>query len=202
MSNVKNKKNNREWIVEMTLTAVLAALIILMTFTPIGYIPIGVLKLTLLTLPVAVGSIVLGQRSGIILGFVFGISSFITCFGLDPLGVALMGISPILTAIMCIAPRVLCGLLPALIYKWIGKDKIISIPIAATSTAVINTVLFLSAMWVFFGANLNEIAGRNNIVQLFFVFPALNALIEAGVCLIAGTAICKVLIKVKQSFKL
>lgn len=203
MSNVKVKKSNRAKIVEMTLTAVLAALIILMTFTGIGYIPINpVLKLTLHTLPVAVGSIVLGVKAGLTLGAVFGVSSFVTCFGMDPLGVALMGINPLLTAIMCIVPRLLCGLFPALIYKWIGKDKALAVPLAAVSTAVINTVLFLTLMWVFFGEHLTDIAGVviDSIVTLFILFAGVNALIEAGICLVVGTAIAKVLIKVKSKF--
>lgn len=203
MSNVKTRKTNRESIVDMTLTAVLAALIILMTFTGIGYIPINpMLTLTLHTLPVAVGSVVLGVKAGLILGGVFGISSFITCFGMDALGVALMGINPVLTAIMCIVPRLLCGVLPALIYKWIGENKLISISVAATSTAVLNTVLFLSFMWMFFGKHLTEIAGTviDSIVTLFVLFAGVNALVEAGICLIVGTAICKALIKVKSKF--
>lgn len=203
MSKIKRKKSNRERIVEMTLTAVLAALIILMTFSGIGYIPINpVLKLTLHTLPVAVGSIVLGYKAGLILGTVFGVSSFLTCFGMDALGVALLGINPVLTAIMCIVPRVLCGVMPALIYKWIGKNRVLSIPVAATSTAVINTALFLGLMWVFFGEHLTDIAGVaiDSIVTLFMLFAGVNALIEAGICLVVGTAISKVLIKVKSKF--
>ncbi len=202
MSNVKSKKKNREMIVEMTLTAVLAALIILMTFTPIGYIPINpVLKLTLITLPVAVGSVVLGPKAGAVLGAVFGLSSFITCFGMDSVGTYLMEISPLLTFIMCFVPRVFCGLLPALIYKGIGENKIISVSIATTSTAVINTVLFLSTMWIFFGNDLTEASGLviDSIITLFITFAGINALIEAGVCLIAGTAIAKALLQVKKS---
>lgn len=201
MSNVK--KSNRAMLVEMTLTAVLAALIILMTFCGIGYIPINpVLKLTLHTLPVAVGSIVLGYKAGLILGGVFGVSSFITCFGMDALGVALMGIDPLLTAIMCIVPRLVCGLMPALIYKWIGSKNVLSIPLAAVSTAVFNTALFLGLMWVFFGKHLTDIAGVviDSIITLFVLFAGVNALIEAGICLIVGAAIAKALLKVKEKF--
>lgn len=203
MSNVKTKKSNREQLVELTLTAVLAALILLMTFCGIGYIPINpVLKLTLHTLPVAIGSIVLGERAGLILGGVFGISSFITCFGMDPLGVALLGINPILTAVMCIVPRILCGVMPALIMRWVGKDKLVSIPLAAVSTPVINTVFFLSFMWIFFGKHLTDIAGVtiDSIVTLFILFAGVNALIEVALCLVVGSAIAKVLLKVKSKF--
>ncbi len=203
MSKVKTKKSNRESLVEMTLTAVLAALIILMTFTGIGYIPINpVLKLTLHTLPVAVAAVVLGVRCGLILGTVFGLSSFITCFGMDAFGLALLGINPVLTAVMCIVPRILCGLLPALIYKMLSKHEAIAVPIATTATAVINTTLFLSSMWLFFGEHLTELAGTviDSLVGLFIAFAGINALIEAATCLVVGSAIAAVLIKIKSKF--
>lgn len=192
------------WVVEMTMTAILAALIILMTFTPIGYIPIGPVKMTLITLPVAVGSIVLGTRSGLILGGVFGLTSFYTCFGMDFVGMGLLSINPFLTFVMCVVPRVLCGYLPALIYKAISKSgtkrTMVAIPVAGASVAIINTVLFLCSMWLFFGNSLSEVVGVaiDNIFALFALFAGTNGLIEIAVNIVVGTAICKPLITAKK----
>lgn len=191
-------------VVEMTMTAILAALIILMTFTPIGYIPIGPVKMTLMTLPVAVGSIVLGARSGIILGSVFGLTSFYTCFGMDFVGMGLLSINPFLTFVMCFVPRVLCGYLPALIYKAISKSgtkrTMLAIPVAGASVAIINTVLFLGSMWFFFGNSLSDVVGIaiDNIFALFALFAGTNGLIEIAVNIVVGTAICKPLTIVKK----
>ncbi len=195
-------------VAEMTMTAFLAALIILMTFTPIGYIPIGPLKLTLLTLPVAVGSVVLGWKSGLILGGIFGLSSFITCFGMDAFGSILLGINPFFTFLFCFVPRVLCGTLPALIYKAISlKDKkgFVAIPVACLSTAIINTVLFLSMLWLFFSGEImnnpdivSMVGSIKSIIALFVAFAGFNAIIEAAVNLIAGTAIVKALEALKK----
>ncbi|MGN0453367.1 MAG: ECF transporter S component [Ruminococcus sp.] len=189
---------------EMVLTAILAALILLMTFCGIGYIPLNpVLKLTLHTLPVAVGSVLLGWKAGLILGGVFGLSSFITCFGMDALGSVLLGINPVFTFLFCVVPRLLCGVLPALIFKAISiKDKkgFVAIPVACTSTAIINTVLFLSMLWMFFSnefmtnPTITEMVGViDSLFALFVLFAGVNAILEAGVCLVAGTAIVKVL---------
>ncbi len=191
-------------VVEMTMTAILAALIILMTFTPIGYIPIGPVKMTLLTLPVMVGSVVLGTRSGLILGSVFGLTSFYTCFGMDFVGMGLLSINPFLTFVMCFVPRVLCGYLPALIYKAISKSgtkrTMLAIPVAGASVAIINTVLFLGSMWLFFGENLSDVVGVaiNNIFALFALFAGTNGLIEIAVNIVVGTAICKPLTIAKK----
>ena len=200
----KGKSTVNPTVVEMTMTAILAALIILMTFTPIGYIPVGPVKMTLMTLPVAVGSIVLGVRSGLILGSIFGLTSFYTCLGLDPLGVALMGINPFLTFVMCVVPRVICGVLPALIYKALSKNNtkntLLAIPVAGASVAILNTVLFLSSMWIFFGSSLSDIVGVaiDNIFALFALFAGTNGLIEIAVNIIVGTAICKPLLIAKK----
>ncbi|MBQ4104885.1 MAG: ECF transporter S component [Clostridia bacterium] len=200
----KRKSTINPLVVEMTMTAFLAALILLMTFTPIGYIPIGPVKMTLLTLPVAVGSVVLGMRSGLILGGVFGLTSFYTCFGMDAVGNVLLGINPFFTFIMCVVPRLLCGFLPALIYKGISangtKRTWFAIPVATASVAVINTVLFLGSMWLFFGNSLSDVVGVaiDNILALFALFAGTNGLIEIAVNIVIGTAICKPLTLLKK----
>ncbi|MBQ2944503.1 MAG: ECF transporter S component [Ruminococcus sp.] len=200
----KRKSTVNPLVVEMTMTAILAALIILMTFTPIGYIPIGPVKMTLMTLPVAVGSIVLGARSGIILGSIFGLTSFYTCFGMDFVGMGLLSINPFLTFVMCFVPRVLCGYLPALIYKAISKNgtkrTMLAIPVAGASVAIINTVLFLGSMWLFFGNSLSDVVGVaiDNIFALFALFAGTNGLIEIAVNIVVGTAICKPLTIAKK----
>lgn len=187
--------------------AMLSALILLMTFTGIGYIPIGPLKLTFNMLPVAVGAVLLGPLYGAILGGVFGLSSFITCFGMDALGMVFLGINPFLLFVMCVLPRVLCGLIPALLFKLFPNTtagEIIGAAICCMLTAVLNTIGFLSFMWIFFAndlANNPKVlellggAGIDSIITLFVLFAGVNALIEAGVNLILGSAICKPLFK-------
>ncbi len=190
-------------VVEFTMTAFLATLIILMTFTPIGYIPIGPLKLTLLTLPVAVGSIVLDWKSGLILGGVFGISSFITCFGMDAFGAMLLSVNPFLTAVMCIVPRLLCGLLPSLIFNLMSKKGTCrlwgAIPVSAACVAIINTLLFVSTMWLCFREPVSETFGTTNLLALFGILAGTNSLIEIAVNIVAGTAICKPLLSLKST---
>ena len=95
----------------LTQIAILTSLIVLMAFTPIGYLPLGPVKMTFIMVPVAVGAITLGEKAGAFLGLVFGITSFAQCFGLDLFGTTLLGINPIYTFIMCIIPRVLMGYL-------------------------------------------------------------------------------------------
>ena len=62
----------------MVLTALFAAIIVMMAFVPyVGYINLVVIKATLIHVPVIIGSIILGPKKGAFLGFIFGCTSLI-----------------------------------------------------------------------------------------------------------------------------
>jgi uncharacterized membrane protein len=181
------------WMVQ---TAILSAILIVMAFTPLGYLKVGTISITFMTLPVVIGAILIGPLSGAVLGAVFGITSFVQCFGMDVFGTTLMGINPILTFIMCMVPRILMGLFVGLIYQAlskIDKTKTWSFVVASLSGAVINTVLFVGALIWFFG-NSEYLRGFGaNMMAILSVLITINALIEAIVVMVAGGAITKAL---------
>lgn len=168
--------------------AVLAAIVVLMAFTPIGYLRLGAVEMTFIMIPVAVGAISLGEKSGAFLGLVFGISSFIQCFGMSPFGAALLQINPIFTFIMCLLPRVLMGYLCGIIYKALCKvKKGVAVVVASFSAPVINTALFVASLILFFGKSdyiMGMRAGTENIWAFLIAFVGLNGLLE-----IVGTTI-------------
>ncbi|MDF2941215.1 MAG: hypothetical protein K0S01_73 [Herbinix sp.] len=185
----------------MVQLALFTAIILLMAFTPIGYIKTPGLEITLIVVPVTVGAIVLGPVSGAILGGVFGITSFIQCFGLSAFGAMLLGINPLGTLIVCIIPRVLMGWLSGLIFvglkKW-DKTRTVSYAVASLAGPLLNTVFFMATLVVFFYKTefIQGIAtslGTNNVFAFIGAFVGFNGLIEAGVCFILGTAISKAL---------
>lgn len=188
-------------IIRLVELALLTAIIILMSFTPIGYIKTLGLEITLIVIPVTVGAILLGPMGGTVLGIVFGITSFIQCFGYSPLGVALLGINPVLTFILCIVPRVLMGWLSGLLFKGLKKiDKTKGISYAAVSLIgpILNTIFFMSMLvWFFYDSDVIQTIvtdlGAKNAFAFIIGFVGFNGLVEAGVCLVLGTAISKVL---------
>ena len=113
----KSKKNATPKYLKPTFCALLAALIVLLTF--FVTIPLGPLTITLNCLPVAIGSVLLGPVYGIILGAVFGIASFLKTLtgGGGPLMTALLAANPFLTFVMCFVPRVICGWVPGLLFR-------------------------------------------------------------------------------------
>ncbi|NLW11884.1 MAG: ECF transporter S component [Clostridiaceae bacterium] len=179
--------------------AILSAIIILMAFTPLGYLRVGPVSITFLIIPVAIGAIINGPLSGAILGGVFGATSFAQCFGLDPFGTALLAINPFLTFIMTMVPRIIMGLAVGLIFKALynrNSKSIIPYGLASLSGALINTVLFVGSLILFFGNSDYLRQFGDSILAIIGVLVTFNALIEAVVSTVIGSVIAKTVKKI------
>ena len=66
----------------LTLTALFIALVLVFGLTPIGMIPLGFINISLLGIPVVVGTLVLGLKTGLLLGACFGSISALSAFGI------------------------------------------------------------------------------------------------------------------------
>lgn len=106
MSKISTTKFSTKYLVEL---ALFVAIILLMAFTPIGYIKTAGLEITLIVVPVAVGAVTLGPTAGAILGGAFGITSFIQCFGMSAFGAILLEVNPFFTFLVCVPTRILEG---------------------------------------------------------------------------------------------
>lgn len=196
------KTDNSARTLWMAQTAILAAIIILMAFTPLGYLRVGALSITFLPIPVVVGAILINPAAGAVLGGVFGLTSFAQCFGIDPFGTALFAISPILTLILTMVPRILMGLLVGLIFRAlvkIDRTGVWSYAVASLSGALLNTVLFVGGLVWFFGNSEYLRQFGDSILAILGVLITVNALVEAIVTMVIGTMITKALSKVIKS---
>ncbi len=198
------KRARRRKTLFLAQNAILTALIVLMAFTPIGYLQIGIVKMTFIMIPVAVGAITLGEKSGAFLGLVFGITSFIQCFGLDLFGTTLFGINPLYTFIMCIVPRVLMGYLCGVIYKLVArKKKKFALVFASFLAPVLNTTFFMSLLLLFFGESDYIMGIRNGAELLPFLvaFVGLNGVMEIVTTTVIGPPVANAVKKATQKFK-
>ena len=201
MASSKKQKTLR--LVEL---ALLVAIEILMSFTPLGYLKTPLIEITFMMIPVAIAAIMIGPIESLIVGTVFGITSFIQCFGMSSFGVAMMAISPFRTALVCLVPRILTGLLAGLIFRALSRKNPRSFPavlVTSFSAAALNTILFVSLFFLCFhnaslviGESTFQFAGMS-IFDLFGFLAGVNGLIEAGVCTVVGTAIGKPLLHLK-----
>ncbi|MBO7474873.1 MAG: ECF transporter S component [Ruminococcus sp.] len=143
------KENSK--IRSLVLLGLLTAVVALFSLTPIGSIPIGPLSITLNIIPIAIAAIALGPIGGLIMGTVFGLFSFMQCFGigvLSGMGAATLEISPVLTFVQRVIPRALDGLLVGLIFSSLSKinsKKALSI-ISGIVSGIVLIGLFLSVL--------------------------------------------------------
>lgn len=189
------KKFSTKYLVEM---ALLVAIILIMAFTPIGYIRTAGLEITLIVVPVAVGAVTLGPAAGAILGGVFGVTSFIQCFGMSPFGAALLGINGFLTFLVCVPTRILMGWLTGLIYKGLRKTKLpsgASVTISNLCCPLLNTTFFMGTLVTLFAGTMREQFGMTKVIPFIAAFVGVNGVVEAIVCFVIGTAVSMALKK-------
>lgn len=151
--------DNRIKTLKLTQLALLIAIEILMAFTPIGYIMIPPIAATLMHIPVIVGGILMGPKAGAALGTVFGLTSLwkASTQATSPVDMAFspfLSGKPIQSLIMCLGPRILLGIVAALLFRSLlkafhGKEGL-SIAVTAVLSTLIHTVLVLGLLAAFF----------------------------------------------------
>lgn len=191
-----NTTTKTRYMVEL---ALMVAIIFIMAFTPLGYFQTLGLSITFLTVPVAVGAIILGPKGGALCGLAFGITSFIQCFSAGAFGAMLLSINPIGTAFTCIVPRVLEGWLSGLLFRAVKKaTKNAAFPIASLACPLLNTLFFMSSLVVIFYhtdyiQGMVAALGVTNPFMFVVAFVGVQGLIEAAVCFVIATAVSRAL---------
>ena len=148
---MKNRTNVR-WLTQL---ALLVAILLVLNYTPLGYLQIGPLSASLLTVPVAIGAMTMGPMAGAILGGVFGATSFIQMVeGKSAMGAALFQVSPVGSFVVSFVARVLMGLCAGLIFaalrKALPKNEKLCCFLGGLSAPVLNTVFFMGFLVLIF----------------------------------------------------
>ncbi len=184
-------------IFKLTLVSLFTAIILIMDFSPLGYIQTGGFVIALMTMPVAIGSVCMGKKVGAYLGGLFGLTSLLMCFGLgfvvDPSASLMFQATPLGTIITCLVPRISAGFLTALIFdifKRKNRINIVSFSIGCVCMPIFNTIFFLTAYVIFFK---NTLLAEVAVKTVFMSAISLNGLIEVLINLILSSAICKVI---------
>ncbi len=187
----------------MVLLAMLCAILLLMSFTPLGYLNIGPLAISLNMIPVAIGAVALGPGAGAFLGALFGITSCLQCVGIggtSAMGVLLFEISPVLALAQRFVPRLLAGWITGFAYKGLRKlNHNVAVFATGFCAALLNTVLFMTALVLLFGQTdyLQGLIGGRNIFVFICSFVGINAVVEMVAATLIVGAVCKALEKLK-----
>lgn len=197
----KDKKNlTTKNLVKLSL---FSSIIFILGTTPFGFIPLGAFNLVLVHIPVIIGSIILGAKNGAFLGFIFGLTSFITA-NLKPVMTSYF-FSPLisgnfLSLIVCFVPRILVGIVPY--YVFIFSKKYVGINLALITSGILgsltNTFFVLSFIYIFFAEKYAEILNTSldNLIYVIFTSVGINVILEALLSVILVLNITKALFKI------
>ena len=185
----------------MVIFAMLLAVEVVMSFTPLGFLRIGLLSVTMLHIPVIICAMALGKKYGAALGFVMGFCSFynatfqptITSFCFTPF-FSMGGVEGSWTSLLiAFLPRIALGYGAGAIYERLkGKNGRTAAALSGLSGALINTIGVLGGIWIFFKEPYEAVLG-NTIVALLMTTVGINSIAEAVVGVIAAMAVHSVL---------
>ncbi len=196
-------KNSK--VLFLTQNALLTSLVLLLAFVPqIGYIRVPGLAIqaTTVHIPVIIGGILLGYKSGAYLGAVFGLTSLInntmapalTSFCFSPfveVGDG-MGGNP-LSLVVCFVPRILCGVVPYFVYNAL-KNKCgqkLSCLLGGIAGSLTNTILVMGMIYLFFGQSYAAARGiaYDAILGVILSVISINGTIEAIIAALLSSAV-------------
>lgn len=201
---------------DFVLLALFTAIVFVLGLTPLGMVPLGLIKATTLHIPVIIGCLLLGPRYGAVLGFMFGLVSFLSntmspaalSFAFTPL-IPLPGTpngSP-LSLIICFVPRILVGVVPWFVYRGLQKlmkessrGEILSMAIAGASGAILNTGLVMSLIYFLFRDAYASLKGVpvEAVAGLVLGVVGTNGVAETALAAVLTPAIGKILLSLKR----
>ena len=192
--------NNKQKTANIAIIGMFSAVTVVLQLLSYG-IKIGTFNLSLVLIPIVLGAYLYGPKVGAILGGVFGAVVTICCFtGLDAGGYILVSASPFLTSAVCLLKGIAAGLASGLVAKALkAKNEYLAVVLAALTAPIVNTGLFVGAMFIFFKDILASWAGGANIVTYAITgLVGVNFIIEFTVNAVMAPSLLRIVKAVKR----
>lgn len=144
----------------MTIISLLSAISIMLSMIPLGYIQIGPVAITTMCIPVIIGGIIEGPMVGMIVGFIFGLTSMFRGMA----GMAGVTGFVFINPLVSVLPRIFIGLVAYYSFKLsmkIIKNTYVSGLIAGGMASITNTVGVLGMIYVLYAAEYAEALGQS-----------------------------------------
>ena len=201
---------------KLAVTGMMTAIMIVMGTTPLGFIPIGPFKITIMHLPVIIGAILEGPVVGLVLGLFFGL------FSLYQAVTAPTILSPLfMDPLVSVLPRMIIGLTSYYAYAGIERlfrnRNLSPLPLNAqdgrckrffkrtanllrtNTNSLSNTVLVLGAIYLLHAASYAELMGiKPAVVSATLISTAVvNGVPECLTAIVVTTAVVLAVKKIK-----
>lgn len=159
------------------------AITIIMSFTPIGFIPLFGVSATIVHIPTIITGITLGPVGGLIMGTAFGVVSLINAITrpagiLDPL---------FMNPLVSVLPRMFIGVAAYYIFLLVSKlfkkeslKNSVSSFVGGIAGSLTNTVLVFMMLFIFYAGKVEEAFG-DSFGTIFAAVFTTNGILEAVV---------------------
>jgi len=173
----------------LALGAILTALVIVLQLMG-SFIHLGMFSISLVLVPIVIGSAMCGKFIGAWLGFVFGVTVL-----LSGDAAAFMAINIPGTIITVLLKGTLCGLGAGMAYDLLSKkNRYLGVILASIVCPIINTGIFILGCLVFFMPTISEWAGNGDILTfMIFGLGLINFPIELVFNLVLSPVIVRLL---------
>lgn len=205
---VNARKHDTHWMVGV---ALMAAIVVLLANTPLGLIPLPIIKATTTHIPVILGAILFGPLAGGILGAVFGVCSMVNntiapavlSFAFSPfLAVSASGaLKAVWVSVGC---RAMIGIVSGWLWlalKKLGVADLAALPIVGFVGSMTNTVFVMGSIYFLLRPEYAAAMGVAVDAVFGLVLGVItgSSVLEALVALVLVTAIGKALLRVNMA---
>ncbi|MBR4377954.1 MAG: ECF transporter S component [Bacilli bacterium] len=160
-----------------------------------NYITPSVVSINLSLIPIALGAILYGPLAGALLGFGNGLVVL-----LSPSTEAFLSYSLFGTIVVCLLKCTIAGFLAGFVYKLIAKkNTLIGSIVASLVVPVVNTGLFVLAVFTIFFGLFQPIGTTDEIMKyVFLIMIGWNFVIEFSITAILSPTIARVINIIKK----
>ena len=187
------RRNQKQRILYLVQMALLTAVIMALHFSGVA-IPAFGTKISLVLIPIALGAMLLGPTAGAVLGFIYGMTVFVSLgvLHMDPFTAFLFDHNPVATFLICTVKSTAAGLVAGLVYRALSrKSSLLAVFVASALVPTINTGVFVIGCFTIYNT-IDQVAagaGYSAVYFILIVCAGVNYALELAINLIFSPAL-------------
>ncbi len=193
------RRKQKQQVLYLVQLALLTAVLLVLHFTGAA-IPLPGTKISLVLIPIALGAMLLGPLAGAVLGFIYGMTVFISLgvMHLDLFTGFLFDNTPVMAALICTVKTTAAGLIAGLVYRLLRKKSVLlAVFVAAALVPTINTGLFVLGCFIIMGT-INDYISQvgldcSGVYFIMILCAGLNYVLELAINLIFSPALERII---------
>ena len=187
------RRTQKQRVLYLVQMALLTAIIMALHFSGVA-IPAFGTKISLVLIPIAMGAMLLGPAAGAILGFVYGVTVFVSLgvLHMDPFTAILFDNNPVMTFLICTVKTTAAGLVAGYVYRALSKkNALLAVFVAAALVPTINTGVFVLGCFIIYNT-ISQVAAGSGYSPVYFILivcAGVNYALELAINLIFSPAL-------------